>query len=1255
MLPDRGGYRVYLESLFDELSTEVKVLFNRRDAASLLWPKRPCLEGLLTILNAPDLASVWGADETIGWIYQYYNCDDVDEMRKAAGGGAPRNSRELAVRNQFFTPRYVVEFLIDNTLGRLWYEMTYGKTALRDRCQYLISRPVEIFLEPVEAPREAKFALDDQPESSSLQEASLRQPIYISHRSLKDPREIRLLDPACGSMHFGLYAFDIFTTIYSEAWEIARGPDLAAKSSETFAPFVVFAATFSDEAAFLREVPRLIVEFNIHGIDIDPRAVQIAGLSLWLRAQRAWQLAGLKPADRPRFTRSNLVCAEPMPGEKELLREFVEQQFPIEERPAFAFLMDRIFDRMALAGEAGSLLRIEAEIRSGVAQARALAQSQSTPKQVQLFPGEELPGPIEFDLRGLNDDQFWKRAEQRIYDALSLYAERVEDGAGFQRRLFAEDAARGFAFIDLCRKRYDVVVMNPPFGDRVLSCEQLFNEEYGDGKLDLYHYFYERAESLLAAGGRIGAITPRTLLYQAHYIRLREKWLINRLKPQALAELDLGVLDAATVRPVLVILGDFSSFDRTFYKNLKHSKNPSSDLLEAVRHLREGRLDRGCTYHRISRFVDMPGKRISLWATDNILNSFGEYDTLEPVLGKVTEGLSNEDDMRFLRCWWETPSDASNRWCPLGKFDSRSTFVSDFSIQIDWSPAAYAALGQVGNRRANEAYYFNAGIAFTRSCEVGMAATVLPSGVVFAGVSRYFIPKYGPTLGLLAYLNTRLVEGLHVVLTPDRDRISGTLRKVPVLIQKDTLDQLVPLARRIWERKMAWLVSTDETHRQFVGLQSREAWSELKSRPIATDALKREIYALEDAIEAKVRQSTSFTEEDLLILSEEVKERAGERDLVTWNKDLTTAPAAASALVAACVGWILGRWDIRYSSEDRPAPPLPDPFAPLPICPPGMLQGDDGLPLSPDAGRLLCTEGRYPLDVAWDGILVDDPQHPLDLVHRTQAALAVLWRERADAVESEACLLLGVPTLREWFRRPTGFFADHLKRYSKSRRQAPIYWPLSTASCTYSVWIYSVRFSKDSLYKALELVKQKVSHEEGKRARFIAEAGPSPSAAQRKELVAQDQFVTELVALREEVTRVAPLLNPSPHDGAIINCGPLWRMIAHRPWQKAVKACWDELVDGDNDWASLAMHLWPERVVPKCKDDYSLAVAHGLDSVFWVEGPDGKWRPRQSPSKPVDVLVAERTSTAVKAALNSLMQASAARSTTRTVRRKGSP
>ena len=94
--------------------------------------------------------------------------------------------------------------------------------------------------------------------------------------------------------------------------------------------------------------------------------------------------------------------------------------------------------------------------------------------------------------------------------------------------------------------------------------------------------------------------------------------------------------------------------------------------------------------------------------------------------------------------------------------------------------------------------------------------------------------------------------------------------------------------------------------------------------------------------------------------------------------------------------------------------------------------------------------------------------------------------------------------------------------------------------------------------------------------------------------------------------RVAPLWNPNLDDGVIINFAPLWRLVPqHKPWQKELKSTWDALCDGKYDWAHLAMHLWPERVVPKCATDRSLAIAHGLEDVFWVEGTDGKWKPRR--------------------------------------------
>ena len=170
---------------------------------------------------------------------------------------------------------------------------------------------------------------------------------------------------------------------------------------------------------------------------------------------------GLKK-DRPKITRSNFVCAEPMPGEEHMLKEFVGQLEP----KLLGQLVEVVFDKMKLAGEAGSLLKIEEEIRDAVAEARQQWMAGPVSIQRSLFDDDK---PVErqhrFDLSGISDAQFFEQAEAKVVDALRNYAEKAQNGQRLQRRLFAEDAVRGFAFVDLCHKRFDVVLMNPPFGE----------------------------------------------------------------------------------------------------------------------------------------------------------------------------------------------------------------------------------------------------------------------------------------------------------------------------------------------------------------------------------------------------------------------------------------------------------------------------------------------------------------------------------------------------------------------------------------------------------------------------------------------------------------------------------------------------------------------------------------------------------------------------------------------------------------------
>jgi len=502
-----GGYRLYLGLLFDDMGQALGVLFDRTLPTSILFPTAPCLRQVLALLNDPALEAAWAEDETVGWVYQYFTPTELREEARRASS-APRSSYELAFRNQFYTPRYVVAFLADNTLGRLWWEMRGGETRLAEQCKYLVKR------------------------EGVKREGVKREDVK------RDPRELRILDPAGGSGHFLLYCFDLLLIIYDEAYD---DPDVGPGLRRDF----------PDREGFRRAVPRLILEHNLYGIDIDRRAVQIAGFALWLRAQRAYARLGLKVRQRPRIERTYVVCAEPMPGEYDLLGEFAR-----DLRPAvLGNLVREIWEKMKLAGEAGSLLKIEQEIRAAVRKARETLAALPPAIQLTLFgPAEPQQLPLRLDPRDLHDEAFWAEAEGRVVEALREYARRARESQHVVRRLFADDALQGIAFVDLLQRPFDVVLMNPPFGAASSGSKDYIARAYPRTKNDLYAAFVERGLELLRPGGYLGAITSRTGFFLTSFREWREEILLKGAQIIALADLGYGVLDTAMVETAAYVV-----------------------------------------------------------------------------------------------------------------------------------------------------------------------------------------------------------------------------------------------------------------------------------------------------------------------------------------------------------------------------------------------------------------------------------------------------------------------------------------------------------------------------------------------------------------------------------------------------------------------------------------------------------------------------------------------------------------------------
>lgn len=1177
-LGTRGDtYRQFLQRVFDELAQDLGVLFDRRQPQSLVFPGERCLEEVLTLLNNPALQHLWQEDETIGWIYQYYNSqEERRQMREESA--APRNSRELAVRNQFFTPRYVVEFLTDNTLGRIWYEMTKGTTSLKDRCHYLVRRPNELFLGPGEDPPPSN---QEEDTSNRSQEELLKEPVHIPHRALKDPREIRLLDPACGSMHFGLYAFDLFEVIYEEVWD--KHPELLADLRRAI----------TDKREFLILVPKLIIEHNLHGIEIDPRCTQIAGLSLWLRAQKTWQRLGLRMVERPRIAKSNIVCAEPMPGEKELLREFTGRL----DSPAIGQLVEMVFDKMQLAGEAGSLLKIEEEIQSAVAEAKALWKQGPRYEQVKLF-GDIYANPeqqeLKLDLSGITDEQFWEKAEERIYTALRDYAEQAQNGSGYQRRLFAEDAAQGFAFIDLCRKRYDVVLMNPPFGEASEGLLAHLENRFSDINKNLLCAFLKQGYEMLLYAGRLGAIYDRTAVVKNTYEPFRRTFLVSDCRLAAQVDLGWEVLDANVEATASVVGKDQHRKTATFFDSRREeASNKGEALLTAVAQLREGR--QGAYYKlfeatEFSRFPnavlghDFPSFVVRLFAT---LPNFAERGV------QVIQGHTILAG-RFFRYWWEVPlEDAFKNGSKWQRFYNGGDYCRFYSALCD-----AVLYGNNAELIANHHSTILRNTSVQQKGKVGFGkrgdfidAHVLPAGFVSSveGQAVLFHGDASP-FSTLALLNSHLFQAV-INLYCGQHKYPGYVHLFPCADWKSPhLARAAELAYRIFSAKNA-VESADETNPQFLQPRTTALWdadfrTEVASvRTLVANAeadLNENVskaYSLDSEAQAFVASATSREPSTGGLLSEDVNR--------FW----------AEGCVSYCLGGVLGRWDLRFATGEKKAIEMPDPFAPLPVCPPGQLQNGQGLPAASSE-----VPATYPVRISWPGILVDDPNHREDIERRAREVLEVIWKERAEAIEHEACEILGMRSLREYFSKPNGFFADHLKRYSKSRRQAPIYWPLSTASGSYTVWVYYHRLTEDFLYTVVnDYVGPKLVEIERRLAQIETDLqrAAGREATRLREVFAETKsFIAELQDLKAELLRLAALpYKPNLNDGVLITAAPLWKLFRLPKWRNDLKECWEQLEAGDFDWAHLAYTIWPERVQEKCKRDRSLAIAHGVETL----------------------------------------------------------
>ena len=384
----------------------------------------------------------------------------------------------------------------------------------------------------------------------------------------------------------------------------------------------------------------------------------------------------------------------------------------------------------------------------------------------------------------------------------------------------------------------------------------------------------------------------------------------------------------------------------------------------------------------------------------------------------------------------------------------------------------------------------------------------------------------------------------------------GVIQKTPVpSLTAAHRKQLANLARRAWSLKRTADSVTETSHAFVLPAMLRTPTGYDQS------ALKIEIDEIHLAIDTIAFDLYGFAEADREVVNGPVmNDEEAEAD----DEKVETEAPSTDGLLSWAVGVAFGRFDLHIATGKRPLPPEPEPFDPLPTKSPGML---------PDG-----TQPFHP----HEAILVDEQGHPHDLVRLVEEVL-----DRVNAP---------VPNdVRRWLRK--NFFAFHLKLYSKSRRKAPIYWPLTTASGSYTLWLYYPGLSGQVLYTSINDFIEPKLKQIGSDVTALRNKGAARSRDDEKQFEALQSYEVELIELRDTLLNLAPTYKPNQNDGVQVSAAPLWPLFRHKPWQKVLKDTWAKLNEGDYDWAHLAMNYWPDRVREKCKTDKSLAIAHGLEDL----------------------------------------------------------
>ncbi|MBV6422082.1 MAG: hypothetical protein DAHOPDDO_03371 [Ignavibacteriaceae bacterium] len=1145
-----SAYRNFVLWLFTDLSKdeEIKILFDPSSINSQLFPLERTLKSLFEILNNKLLNEVWKEDEVIGWVYQYFIEDEKAKVfHKIYKDKKKLDLRDIPAATQIFTPKWIVKYIVENTLGRLWLRM-HPDSKVRQEMKYFVP---------------------------NNQDKDLIE--------LKPIKEITLLDPACGTMHFGMYAFDLFYLMYLEEIENT------GKDGWLNEPSV------KEE----KEIAKSIIENNIYGIDIDLRAIQLSALSLYLKAKTKNKNVHL---DKYNLTHTDIPTFD-----DKTIKEFVDQL--TTKHAVTKKLLKEILPQLNKAYYLGSLLKIEEVVDSFVEREKVSIKRELPP---DLF-GFYKEGQTELDLY-TEKKIIWEDVREEIISSLEAFADtHSKDTSGY----LAGESIKGVNFINALIKKHSVVVANPPYSGRRNWPTILKNDLkniYGKLSGDLYTCFIDRCISLTSQEGLSGLVTIHSFMFTSSHEQVRNRILLDT-QIETMVHLgtktEFEVANKTAQGFVMYSLfkrngkvdNTVGVYFRLVNENEEEKQRGFIDSLDFYNG--RSKVDNGqCFSLSKNKLKVIPGWPFVYWISEELRSLFTHQ-----LLGSVAEarqGMTTLENTRFIRFVWEQPFtySESSKWKLYSKGGEVNRWYGNLYYCVNWEPDAIKVYKSSTNRsiilsKNSKDYLDKQAVGYTFLTVSNFSGRLFPGGAFDIGGSCIFARKID-ILILMGILNSKISTYLLKIINPTVNQQVGDIEKIPLpkLIPENQSENLKGLVGLCIDLKK-YEYNTREISWEFNGLLG---WDDHIKQLLN---LNKELSLKETEISKIIYSLYNLREEQINEIESEVGKLSGDMEKVMDLSNKRLAVIKDYYLEKHIPAEALAEFDEEESentddeTDDKKSRGKQSRFLTFEeIC---LASG-----FHPETvynyiveNKLEREEERYELAVRWisyavgilmgrfnyegieaddDGICVLDEGHSDDLPKNVYQALEILLNEK-EAKEVIETINEGptdnpIDVLRKFLNREF-FITWHIPMYKKR----PVYWLLQSSKKNYGFYLYNLKFNNTSLYQMVEkYINPKIQLEKNSYQSLFTQRDIVTDSKEKRRienlLSRSEELVAELEEFKKNVQEVIDLkFQPDIDDGVILNMAPLYKLI---PWKEPEKF-YKELQKGNYEWSTVSKQLFQKK------------------------------------------------------------------------------